>query len=105
MRLATRGAWRGSRPFDLVRRANQEHPPQLCHRLQTLQEAGCYAGMAGAGAGWMKDEFEPLGVPFEDRGRLTDEYLAAACSPTPPPTWPPPFRRSVIIRRARERDT
>jgi probable F420-dependent oxidoreductase len=31
----------------------------------------------GAGAGWMREEFELLGVPFEDRGRLTDEYLAA----------------------------
>jgi hypothetical protein len=37
-----------------------------------------YAGLA-AGAGWMKEEFKLLGVPFEDRGRLT--YLAAACSP------------------------
>jgi hypothetical protein len=25
----------------------------------------------------MKEEFELLGVPFEDRGRLMDEYLAA----------------------------
>jgi len=31
----------------------------------------------GAGAGWMKEEFEVLGVPFNDRGQLTDEYLAA----------------------------
>jgi probable F420-dependent oxidoreductase len=31
----------------------------------------------GAGAGWMREEFELLGVRFEDRGRLTDEYLAA----------------------------
>jgi probable F420-dependent oxidoreductase len=31
----------------------------------------------GAGAGWMKEEFELLGVPFEDRGPLTDDYLAA----------------------------
>jgi len=31
----------------------------------------------GAGAGWMKEEFELLGVPFEGRGQLTDEYLAA----------------------------
>jgi probable F420-dependent oxidoreductase len=31
----------------------------------------------GAGAGWMKEEFELLGVPFEHRGRLADEYLAA----------------------------
>jgi|SRR5690349_1504609 Luciferase-like monooxygenase len=28
-----------------------------------------------AGAGWMKVEL--MGVPFEDRGRLMDEYLAA----------------------------
>src|SRR5262245_41423471 len=33
--------------------------------------------IVGAGAGWMKEEFELLGVPFEDRGRLADEYLAA----------------------------
>jgi probable F420-dependent oxidoreductase len=31
----------------------------------------------GAGAGWMREEFELLGVPFADRGRRTDEYLAA----------------------------
>jgi hypothetical protein len=29
----------------------------------------------GVGAGWAKQEFEALGVPFERRGRLTDEYL------------------------------
>ncbi len=31
----------------------------------------------GAGAGWMKEEFELLGVPFAERGRITDEYLEA----------------------------
>jgi probable F420-dependent oxidoreductase len=31
----------------------------------------------GAGAGWMKEEFALLGAPFEERGRVTDEYLAA----------------------------
>jgi len=31
----------------------------------------------GAGAGWMKEEFELLGVAFAGRGQLTDEYLAA----------------------------
>src|SRR5262249_19026598 len=35
-------------------------------------------------------------MPFEDRGRLTDEYLDAACSPAPSPTWPPPYRRSAL---------
>lgn len=31
----------------------------------------------GAGAGWMKEEFELLGAPFEERGKVTDEYLEA----------------------------
>jgi len=31
----------------------------------------------GAGAGWMKEEFALLGAPFEARGKVTDEYLAA----------------------------
>lgn len=29
------------------------------------------------GVGWLKDEFDLLGVPFAERGRMTDEYLAA----------------------------
>jgi probable F420-dependent oxidoreductase len=32
----------------------------------------------GVGAGWLREEFEALGAPaFEDRGRVTDEYLQA----------------------------
>jgi probable F420-dependent oxidoreductase len=31
----------------------------------------------GAGAGYLQEEFEILGVPFEDRGARTDEYLRA----------------------------
>ncbi len=31
----------------------------------------------GAGAGWMKEEFALLDAPFEERGRVTDEFLAA----------------------------
>ena len=33
--------------------------------------------IVGAGAGWMKEEFALLGAPFEDRGKVTDEYLEA----------------------------
>lgn len=29
------------------------------------------------GVGWMRREFEALGVPFRERGRISDEYLAA----------------------------
>jgi probable F420-dependent oxidoreductase len=32
----------------------------------------------GIGAGWMKEEFEALGLPpFAERGKVTDEYIAA----------------------------
>jgi probable F420-dependent oxidoreductase len=34
--------------------------------------------IAGVGAGWMREEFEALGVPpFGHRGAVTDEYLSA----------------------------
>jgi probable F420-dependent oxidoreductase len=32
----------------------------------------------GVGAGWMVEEFEALGVPFKERGKLTDEQLDVA---------------------------
>src|ERR1700680_1473493 len=31
----------------------------------------------GGGAGWMKEEFARLDAPFEERGKVTDEYLEA----------------------------
>jgi probable F420-dependent oxidoreductase len=31
----------------------------------------------GVGAGWMREEFAAIGVPFERRGALTDEYIEA----------------------------
>lgn len=34
--------------------------------------------IAGVGAGWMKEEFPPLGAPpFESRGAVTNEYIQA----------------------------
>lgn len=29
----------------------------------------------GAGPGWMREEFEALGVPYDARGRMADEYI------------------------------
>ena len=31
----------------------------------------------GVGVGYLEPEFRALGAPFEERGRVTDEYLAA----------------------------
>jgi probable F420-dependent oxidoreductase len=29
----------------------------------------------GVGVGWSRSEFEAIGIPFDERGRITDEYL------------------------------
>lgn len=31
----------------------------------------------GVGAGWLREEFEALGVPYDVRGKITDEYINA----------------------------
>lgn len=33
--------------------------------------------LLGIGVGWLKEEFEAIGVPFDNRGARTDEYVAA----------------------------
>lgn len=33
--------------------------------------------IVGVGAGWMKEEIEALGAPYAERGKVTDEYIAA----------------------------
>ena len=33
--------------------------------------------MLGVGVGWLKEEFEAIGVPFAHRGKRADEYLQA----------------------------
>jgi len=33
--------------------------------------------VVGVGAGWMKEEIEALGAPYAERGKVTDEYIAA----------------------------
>lgn len=44
--------------------------------LATIQELSDGRLMLGVGVGWMKPEFQALGVPLSQRGRLTDETLA-----------------------------
>jgi probable F420-dependent oxidoreductase len=45
--------------------------------LATLDQLSGGRVLFGAGAGWMKEEFDVLGVPFDDRGKRMDEYIAA----------------------------
>lgn len=54
------------------------HPPiQMAKALATLDVLSKGRVMLGVGAGWMKAEFRRLGVPFDQRGDITDEYLRA----------------------------
>jgi probable F420-dependent oxidoreductase len=54
------------------------HPPvQTAKALATFDYLSGGRVMLGVGAGWMKAEFRRLGIPFEARGAITDEYLRA----------------------------
>ena len=46
--------------------------------LATLDVLSKGRVIVGVGAGWMKEEFDALGLPpFEERGAVTDEYIRA----------------------------
>lgn len=53
------------------------HPIALAKALATADWMSSGRMMATFGVGWLKREFELLGVPFGERGRIADEYLAA----------------------------
>ncbi len=53
-------------------------PPVLLAKLiSTLDTVSQGRLTLGIGAGWLRGEFRVLGVPFAERGALTDEYLRA----------------------------
>ena len=53
------------------------HPALLAHMGATLDDLSGGRLIFGIGSGWAGSEFDALGVPFEARGRMTDEYVAA----------------------------
>jgi probable F420-dependent oxidoreductase len=56
----------------------QRNPVVTAKALATLDTmAGGGRVLLGIGVGWLAEEFATLGVPFEDRGARTDEYVAA----------------------------
>ncbi|MFJ8954521.1 TIGR03619 family F420-dependent LLM class oxidoreductase [Streptomyces sp. NPDC102340] len=50
------------------------HTARLAANVDQLNDGGF---ILGAGVGWSAEEYRVLGVPFEERGAITDEYLAA----------------------------
>lgn len=55
----------------------QRNPLVVAKEVATLDALSGGRVILGTGVGWLREEFEALGVPFEDRGRRHDDYVAA----------------------------
>ncbi len=54
-----------------------QHEPMLfAKRLATLDRLSGGRMMIGTGVGWLKEEFDAQGIPWERRGARTEEYIA-----------------------------
>jgi probable F420-dependent oxidoreductase len=53
------------------------HPLEIAKRYGTLDQVSGGRVVLGLGVGSLQEEFELLGVPFDDRGRRADDALAA----------------------------
>lgn len=54
----------------------QRNPLILAKSLATIDELSGGRMELGVGVGWLKEEFDALGIPFERRGARTDDYIA-----------------------------
>ena len=55
----------------------QRNPVVLAKELASVDRLSKGRLVFGLGAGYLKPEFQALGVPFGDRGKRTDEYIEA----------------------------
>ncbi len=55
----------------------QHNPVIAAKQIATLDHLSGGRVLLGIGVGWLREEFEALGVPFAERGARTDEYIAA----------------------------
>lgn len=55
----------------------QRNPLVFAKEVATLDHLSGGRVELGIGVGWLREEFEAIGVPFERRGRRTDEMLEA----------------------------
>jgi probable F420-dependent oxidoreductase len=55
----------------------QRNPVVLAKELATLDHLSGGRLLLGIGSGWLEEEFDAIGVPFSERGRRTDEAVAA----------------------------
>ncbi|HET9898640.1 MAG TPA: TIGR03619 family F420-dependent LLM class oxidoreductase [Streptosporangiaceae bacterium] len=55
--------------------AGWHHPLNTAKALATLDVLNGGRTIVAIGAGWMREQFEIFGMPFESRGRRTTEYM------------------------------
>jgi probable F420-dependent oxidoreductase len=55
----------------------QRDPLYLAKEIATLDQLSKGRAILGVGIGWLKEEFDALGVPFEERAARTDEICGA----------------------------
>ena len=55
----------------------QRNPVVTAKQIATLDRLAGGRIELGIGVGWLEEEFDAIGVPFSDRGRRTDECIAA----------------------------
>jgi probable F420-dependent oxidoreductase len=53
----------------------QRNPVVLAKEVATLDALSGGRVELGVGVGWLREEFDALGIPFEHRGARTDEYV------------------------------
>ena len=55
----------------------QHNPVVAAKQIATLDHMSGGRILLGIGVGWLKEEFEAIGVPFAERGARMDEYMQA----------------------------
>lgn len=65
------------------------HPVVFAKQAASIDVASGGRLRLGLGAGWLEEEFDALGVPFEGRGRRLEEWIAIArsCWTGTPAAW------------------
>ena len=53
------------------------HPLLIARMAANLNDLSGGRLVLGVGSGWARQEFDALGVPFQQRGKLTDDHLRA----------------------------
>ena len=63
------------------------HPLVVARMATNLQQLSGDRFVLGVGVGWARQEYAALGVPFSERGRLTDDYLDRLRKTVSVPIW------------------